>query len=193
MFSLAPKYPSCLGLCQKLPKNSALQLCGPCEFKAGEGVPASSVITVSSSQSPCLENRPKTQREEGCCSQSDFLFLCTGSSYSRGNASQSRSGDGHSQANKLEDEHRGERPQSFWPEPPLLADSPCMEELSQDQQTRSYRCLRWGQRGHPAGSRIFRQCVGLEPPSFVICYSRSLWPLITDTLPTNALSTRVFI
>lgn len=158
--------------------------------------PASSVINVSSSQSSCLENRPKTQREEGYCSQSDFLFLCTGSSYSRGNAFQSWSGDGHSQASKLEDEHRGEWPQSFWPEPPLLADSLCMEELSQDQQTGSYRCLWCGQRGHPAGSRVFRQCVGLEPPSFVICYPPSLRPLITDTLPINALmvlSTRVFI
>lgn len=37
VFSLAPKYPSRLGLCQKLQKNSALQLCGPCEFKAEEG------------------------------------------------------------------------------------------------------------------------------------------------------------
>ena len=104
----------------------------------GGALPASSVINVSSSHRSCLENRPKTQREEGYCSQSYFFFLCTGSSYSWGDAFQSWSGDSP-QENTPRPTSRRTNTEVSGPSCSGLCHlcwlTPlCVEELSQDQQ-----------------------------------------------------------
>lgn len=148
----------------------------------GGELPASSVINVSSLHQSCLENRPKTQREGGYCSQSYFFFLCTGSSYSWGNAFQSWSGDSPQEDTprptswRTNTEVGGPRCSV----PPLLADPPVCGR-AQPRSTRpgaTDAC--GGPEGHPAGPQVFRQCMGFEPPSFITCYSPLLWPLITD-------------
>lgn len=140
----------------------------------GGELPASSVINVSSSHQSCLENRPKTQREEGYCSQSYFFFLCTGSPYSWGNAF--RAGVETVPKRTLPGQQAGGRTQR-WVAPAVLARAasdgwlPCVWKGSANiNKTRSHWCLRWDQRGHPAGSQIFISAYDL---------SHQVWSFVT--------------